>query len=483
MNKKRLITILSFSLLLCNNIFAEEEPAVKPFSEKIDSVVFVSELESLIPEAIESNENMSLFVEKIDDFVDERTKDQIQPLRRVINYTIYNPLTPAIFKNQLENLRTRAVTPLTELEKINGLREKALDVDRVKKLKENQIEVMQDLIGFVMTRTDETRTPLLNLLSTIRMRDIITDTNLKEQLIEFIDIVPQPTSLYEKVYSLYIKLKKLSDQEAMRNLFGIMKEYMDATEEGKTKVKEKFTLLLNTIIYNPKFTEEQKKQTQTWLREVSKIKTEPMEEMKEPQKYTEKILFYYKNALEPEHVAIPKKRTALLQGLIALEQDKVNASPGDLERLLKTLKYLQLRQALTPSEKIQLSQLISNLEKEVSVSDMISKIYSLLNKAETEENAKKYIVTLIEKIKTNLVEQMKKENKIPSETEMLDNLLFLYIIDSARYAGEKAEIEKWQKELNTAKEAAKKLQQEAATITATTTGTQESSKLQQLFGA
>ena len=453
MNKKKLITILSFSLFLFNNTFAAEETTEKTFSKKLNNVVFISELESLIPEAVESNNNMVLFIEKIDDFIDDRTEEQINALKKIINYTLYNPETPEIFKEQLTNLRTRIVTPLTDLEKINVLREKALDPDRVKKLKENQYEVMQDLIEFVMTRSDETKKRLLNLLNTIKMRNIITEEGLKEQLVELIDIVPQKTSLYEKIYSLYLKLKKLSAQEAMQSLFKIMQEYMDATTEEKEKVKDKFKLLLNTIIYTPKFNADQTEQAQTWLQEVSK-KEEA--EIEEPQKYSEKILFYYKNALEPEHIAVEKKRATLLKGLISLEQDKVNASPGDLEKLTKTLKFLQLKDAFTPTEKTQISQLISNLEKEVSISDMISKIYSNLNKAETEDNTKKYIISLLEKIKNSLIEQMKKENKIPTtEIEMLENLLVLYIIDSARYADVKTKIEEWQKELNTAKAAIK----------------------------
>ncbi|MFH1644410.1 MAG: hypothetical protein ABIA74_04515 [bacterium] len=452
------INIYSFSFFDLVGITSTEPT----FQDSLDKIQAVGELQDLITKALESQQNLTAFTKKLEDFVNEREEFELDTIKKVINYILYNPEISKYPATQkiLTELGTRAAKPMTTMEILQVMQQMASDPQKILLLKENPEKTMRSLVLFVSERNDETKNKLTDLLNSIKVRKIFTDPGYTEQLDELIALIPQTVSLYEKIYTLYLKLRKIDSTEAINTLLTLMSEYRKATAEEKNKVLDKLELLLNSIIYSPKFSITQQQQALTLLNEVKKEEVSG----KEPTKYSEKIDFYYKKALND--LTSPENKSNLLAGLATLSKEKMKAAGNDLQILLSILKFLQQSPYFTEMEKIQLAQFIIDIEAEVSVSDLIGKIYSLLGAAQTDTATRDYIVKLVEKAVNSLIEQIKKDKKIPAENETLKNLLTLYILESPTYAAKKADIEKLQNNLNTEIAA---ISQPAAQTAATTT--------------
>lgn len=461
---KKLLITLGLLIVSGNNVYPALSPAPsrkikeeqQTFIEKLEKIEVIEDITDLISKATESSTNLYAFVNKIEEFVNEREDDDLESLRTVINYTLFNPdVAKTEYKeiqDRLKKLRTKASEPMTTTEKFQVLQRTISHPKKLAQFRDNPQDFLNKLAIFVAQRTDKTKEPLSDLLNTVKIRKVFLDKKQNEQLEELITIVPNPAGFYEKVVLLNLQLPKLSTTDVILSLQPLIKKFKKVKAEEKDKSEGKLTNIFNVMLYNPQFSVDQKKQAQEWLIQIAKEDIEPT---KEPKKYTDRVLFYYNKSLNLDALKRDEIRTELLAGLSKLATEKMKGEAQDLQMLVSMLKFLKTLEIFTDLEKIQLDKFITDLEAEVSVSNIISKIYSLLSKAEKDLSTKNYIVELIKKAINNLIAQIKKDKKVPDENEMLKNLLSLYILESATYAANKTDIQKVEKELDVAIESIK----------------------------
>jgi len=482
MNKNKSIkkptTALIFAFLSFVNINLFAATTITP--EKLTTIQQIENipeklatLESLIPQVVESGPLLRFFADILQDLVNERNKlseIEITSLKNIISQTLYNQKVQqatdiqfVMAKGTLSRILPKVETPLTFSEEMQNLRRDVANPVKRRKLQENPDEFMDRLTAYVTQRTDKTKEEkdsLESVLKTVRASRIFTDPDHVEQLNKLIEMVPQPVTLYEEIYNVYLDFK--AGRIRMSAVKGIITKYQKAKKEEQEKSEEILTLLLKSMIYNLRLSKNDQNQASNWLKTV--VSKEIKEVKKEPTTYSAKVTFYTNKAFKPRTLEDPKRKAKFLGNLNKLVEQKMQGTPTDMENLAAVLNYLNLlsqhSELFDEAEKLQISTLLTQVEIEASVSEKLTIIFGLLGKVATEPAVKTTILKLTQEIVTSIINKMKEEKKVPEETTTLRNLITVYLKDAPAFAANKAQIEKWQTNLKKAEDEIKKPEKE-----------------------
>jgi len=458
---KMLLVLTIFILSFMNtNLFARETMTI----ERLNTIWQITNpnekliyLREASPQVVESGALLGLFTKILQDLVFARKNlsyDEIEKLKTIISKTLYHQKVQQATDTQivkakelLAMLSQQVQTPITFTEEMRNLRLVIIDPERRKRIQESPETLLNTLTAYVVQRagkSPEELRDLEGLLKTVRASKVFTMQDHKDQLDKLIEIVLLPPSLYEEIYKVYLEFK--SGKVNLSAVEIIIEKYQKATKEEQEKCEELLTLLLKSIIYNPKVPIQDQERASRWLKTVV-LKEEAVVKEKEPETYSEKVTFCINQAFNPQTFEDPKEKAAFLAKLSELIKQKIQATPQDLEKLISVLKYLDLlskhSEFLDKMEQLQISDILRQIEKEMSVSEKLNIIFSFLGKLPTDPTIKDTILKIAQEIVTNLINTMKKDKNVPDETTTMKNLITVYLLEQPAFTVNKPQIEKW----------------------------------------